>query len=255
MPPWHVPPPAHGVSSGLGVPLQPPVALSQIPFIKHSSHVIGVPAHVVAEHLSPVVQALPSSQVAPGMGSTLQPVVISHVFLVHALVSEQSSAGPPTHLPLRQASWSVHLLLSLHGVLSAAGAWLHIWVAGLQVSTVHGSLSLQSRPMPPHLPAVHLSPVVHALPSSQGVLSSLLVLTHPVDRSHVSAVHSFRSSHGIMAPGRHVPAWQESPWLQTLLSVHGVLSATGPCTQAPDELQASVVQGFPSSEHPAPAGL
>jgi hypothetical protein len=147
---------------------------------------------------------------------------------------------------------SVHLLLSLQGVLSMAGAWLHIIVAGSHVSTVHGSLSLQLTPMPPHLPAVHLSPVVQALPSSQVVLSILLVLTHPIIRSHVSVVQSFRSSHGIMAPDRHVPPWHESPWVQTLLSLHGVLSAAGPCTQAPALLQASVVQGFPSSEHAAP---
>jgi hypothetical protein len=180
--------------------LQPPVALSHVAFIKQSSQVIGVPPHVVAAHLSFVVHGSPSSQVSPGMGSTLQPVTMSHVFFVHGLVSEQSSAGPPRHLPPRQASWSVHLLLSLQGVLSAAGAWLHIWVAGSQVSTVHGSLSLQLRPMPPHLPAVHLSPVVQALPSSQVVLSILLVLTQPVIRSHVSVVQSFRSSQGIMAP-------------------------------------------------------
>jgi hypothetical protein len=246
----------HGVSSGFAAPLQPPVALSHIAFIKQSSQVIGVPgAHVVAAHLSFVVHGSPSSQAVPGEGSTLHPVAGSHVFLVHGLVSEQSGAGPPTHLPARQASWSVHLLLSLHGVASAEGAWLHCWVAGLQVSTVHGSLSLQSRPTPPHLPPVHLSPVVHALPSSQVVLSVLLGLTQPVDELHESVVQSFLSSQEIMPPGWQAPLWHESPWVQTLLSVHGVLLATGPCTQAPEALQASVVQGFPSSVQPAPAGL
>jgi hypothetical protein len=43
--------------------------------------------------------------------------------------------------------------------------------------------------------------------------------------------------------------------VQTLLSVHIVLLATGPCTQAPEASQASVVQGFPSSVHPWPAAL
>jgi len=65
---------------------------------------------------------------------------------------------------------SVHLSLSVHGVLFGALAWLHCWMAGSQVSMVHGSLSLQLRPMPPHLPPVHLSPVVQALPSLQTVL-------------------------------------------------------------------------------------
>jgi hypothetical protein len=43
--------------------------------------------------------------------------------------------------------------------------------------------------------------------------------------------------------------------VQTLLSVHGELLATGPCTQEPEALHASVVQGFPSSVHPCPAAL
>jgi hypothetical protein len=51
-----------------------------------------------------------------------------------------------------------------------------------------------------------------------------------------------------------VPLWHESPWVQTLLSVQGVLLAALSCTHAP-LLHASVVHGLPSSVHPAPSGL
>ena len=77
-----------------------PVVLSHVAFCKHSSHVIGTPPpHVVPAHFSPVVHASPSSQVAPGLGSTLQPVAGSHEFFVQGFVSEQSCAGPGVQRP------------------------------------------------------------------------------------------------------------------------------------------------------------
>ncbi len=74
----------------------------------------------------------------------------------------------------------MHLSLSLHGVLFCTLAWLHCCITGSHVSVVHGLLSSQFRPMPPHLPLVHLSPVVQALPSLQIVLSALLAFAQPV---------------------------------------------------------------------------
>jgi hypothetical protein len=55
--------------------------------------------------------------------------------------------------------------------------------------------------MPAHLPAVHLSPVVQALPSSHMVLSSLFTFEQPVMGSQLSVVQSLLSLHVTGAPG------------------------------------------------------
>ncbi len=95
------------------------------------------------------------------------------------------------------------------------------------MSAVHGLLSSQLTPVPPHFPAVHLSPEVQALPSSQGVLSALFVLEQPVIELQLSTVQSLLSLHVTGVPGLQLPPWHESPWVQTSLSVQAKLSATG----------------------------
>jgi hypothetical protein len=210
--------------------------------------------HVVPWHFSPVVHASLSSHAAPVFGSTLQPVAGSHEFLVHSLVSEQSITGPAVHRPFWQVSFSVHLLLSVHGVLFATFEWLHNCVVGSHVSVVQGLLSSQLRPMPPHLPAVQWSPVVHMLPSSHMALSGLFGFWQPIARSQLSVVQSLLSLQLVIGPGRQVPLWQASPWVQTSLSVQGVLLAAGSCAQVP-MLHPSVVHTLPSSVQGAPAGL
>jgi hypothetical protein len=170
---------------------------------------------------------LPSSQLAPGLGCKVQPVAGSQPLVVHGLVSVQSSGGPATQIPPLQVSLSVHLLLSVHGVLSCKFEWAHCWFAGLQVSAVHGLLSSQFTPMPPHFPAVHLSPMVQALPSSQGVSSILFTLEQPVIELQLSTVQSLLSLHVTGVPALQLPPWHASPWVQTSLSVQGKLSATG----------------------------
>src|SRR5262249_17224521 len=119
---------------------------------------------------------------------------------------------------------------------------------------VHGLLSSQLTPTPAHFPAVHLSPVVQALPSSQGVSSILLTLEQPVIELQLSTVQSLLSLHVSGMPGLQLPAWHPSPSVQTSLSVQGKLSATAACSHAPAMLQASVVQTLPSSVHGDPAG-
>jgi hypothetical protein len=151
------------------------------------------------------VQELPSSQFAPGLGCTVQPVAGSQLLVVHGLVSVQSSGGPAMQRPPLHVSLSVHLLLSVHGVSSWRFEWAHCWVAGSQVSAVHGLLSSQFTPMPPHLPAVHLSPEVQALPSSQGVSSILFTLEQPVIELQTSTVQSLLSLHVTGPPGLQLP--------------------------------------------------
>jgi hypothetical protein len=188
------------------VPLQTPVILLHVAPCRHSSHTTGVPPpHVVPEHFSPFVHASPSSHVAPLFGSVLQPATMSHELFVQGLVSEQSSAGPPTQRPFWHVSLVVHLLLSEQGVLLATFVRLHICVAGSHVSVVHGLLSSQLTPMPTHFPATQWSPDVHMLPSSHIVLSGLFTFWQPVMRSHESVVQSLRSSQLTALPGWQFP--------------------------------------------------
>jgi hypothetical protein len=93
-----------------------------------------------------------------------QPVDGSHESSVHGLLSLQSVAAPPAHVPFAQVSPVVHALPSSHAAVLLA---LTQPVAGRQESSVHGLLSLQSSAgPPPQAPLAQVSFVVHALPSS-----------------------------------------------------------------------------------------
>src|SRR6266403_1337582 len=74
-----------------------------------------------------------------------------------------------------------------------------------------------------HTPPWQASPLVQALPSSQGVVSAT-----PVPR--------------------HTPLWQVSPVVQGLPSSHGVLSGSGVPAQTPPWQVSLLVQEFSSSQ-------
>src|SRR5437899_2907081 len=78
-----------------------------------------------------------------------------------------------------------------------------------------------------HTPPWQASPLVQALPSSQGVVSATAV-------------------------PRHTPLWQVSPVVQGLPSSHGVLSGSGVPAQTPPWQVSLLVQEF-SSSHAAPS--
>jgi hypothetical protein len=77
-------------------------------------------------------------------------------------------------------------------------------LAGLQASVVHTLLSLQSGGGPPaQLPPAQWSPVVHALPSSQGSL--LFTCVQPVAGLQASVVHTLLSLQLGGGPPTQVP--------------------------------------------------
>ena len=125
-------------------------------------------------HLSPEVQALPSSQVSV-LGVMTQPRSESQYSVVQGLASSQDRA-PPAQTP------ALHLSPLVQASPSSQGAVLLTLaqpVAGLQESVVHRLLSLQSTAAPAlHKPRLHLSPVVQALSSLQSRV--LLTLAQPV---------------------------------------------------------------------------
>jgi hypothetical protein len=140
-----------------------------------SSQTAPVPeTHAPPEQASPVVQAFPSSQTAVLLTCSHTPVVGLQASSVHGLLSLQVTAVPPTQVPPEQASPTVQAFPSLHVAVLLTCSHP---VDGLQLSSVHGLLSLQVTPVPgTHAPAEQASPVVHALPSSHAAV--LLTYSH-----------------------------------------------------------------------------
>ena len=94
-----------------------------------------------------VVQALASSQLVPlPTAAYWQPAVALQLSVVHGLASLHTSGLAPTHAPLLlQASVWVHRLPSVHDAPASVAepTLLQAPVVVLQVSSVHGLLSLQ----------------------------------------------------------------------------------------------------------------
>ena len=116
---------------------------------------------------------------------------------------------------------------------------------GSHVSSVHGLASSQSGAAPPtHMPPEHVSPVVHASPSSQG--SVLSTFRQPRTESQESSVQGLASSQSGAAPPTQTPAAQVSPVVQALPSSHDSMLST--LTQPRTESHESLVHGLPSSQ-------
>ena len=132
-----------------------------------SSQFTGVPLH------APPEQTLKNVRLEVELGITLllvfvQPVAGLQASVVQRLPSLQFSGGPPAQAPPAQVSLVVHMFPSLQG------AELLAWkqpVSEPQKSSVQTFPSSQSGGGPPtHTPPEQKSGVVHALPSSHGLL-------------------------------------------------------------------------------------
>ena len=198
--------------------------------------------HAPPLHVSPVVQALPSLHVSV-LFVNVHPTDGSQTSVVHALLSLQVIAVPPPHAPALHRSPVVQAFPSLHVRVLFTNTHP---VDGLQVLSVHGFMSSQTRGVVPmHAPELHASPVVHAFPSSH--VAVLFVKTHPVAGLHESFVHGFPSVHPSVPLPPQVPAEQVSPIVHASPSSHDRLLLTLTQPEAPQE---SSVHGLPSS-HPA----
>jgi hypothetical protein len=149
----------------------------------------GPPTQAPLLQASFVVQASPSLQGLLLLVCT-HPVMASQLSSVQTLPSLQFGGGPPAQLPPLQVSLVVQASPSSHGAVLLA---LTHPVAGLQLSSVHTLLSLQSGGGPPtQVPPVQASLVVHKLPSLHGAL--LLAWTHPIEGLQLSSVQTLPSS-------------------------------------------------------------
>jgi hypothetical protein len=117
-----------------------------------------------------------------------QPVAGVHPSSVQTLLSLQLGAGPPTQVPPLHASFVVHALPSLHGVLLLTVTQP---MDGLQLSSVQPLASSQTVGPPGwQLPPEHTSPSVHAFASLQ--TSLLGAFTHdPNGATQLSSVQPF----------------------------------------------------------------
>src|SRR6266481_4417480 len=116
-------------------------------------------------------------------------------------------------------------------------------VASLQESVVQALPSSQFGAAPPaQLPPLHVSGVVHALPSSHG--SVLLRCVHPVAGLQPSSVQTLPSLQSSAGPPWQLPPLQVSAVVQALLSLQGSVLLT--CVHPVAGLQPSSVQTLPS---------
>ena len=120
--------------------------------------------------------------------------------------SLQFRLTPGWQLPPEQESPIVQALLSLQEAVLLACVQP---VAGLQASFVHTLPSSQLGAAPPtQVPPLHVSLVVHALPSLHGAV--LLVYTQPVAGTQVSFVQGLLSLQVSGVPGWQIPEEQVS---------------------------------------------
>src|SRR6185503_13008430 len=94
------------------------------------------------------------------------------------------------------------------------------------------------------VPPPQMSPVVQALPSSQG--SVLLVCVHPEAALQPSVVHTLLSSQLSAAPPTQTPPLHASDVVQALPSSQGLVLFV--CVHPEAALQPSVVHTLPSSQ-------
>jgi hypothetical protein len=181
------------------------------------------------------VHALPSLQPVPfaRAGFEHAPVPGSHEPAAwHWSLAAQETGLAAVHVPAWQLSPSVHALPSLQPVPFASAGFEHAPVLGShEPAAWHWSLAAQETGLPPvHVPPWQLSPRVHALPSLQPVPFASAVFEHaPVPGLHEPAAwHWSLAAHVTELPPVHVPAWQLSPSVHALPSLHTVpFAATG----------------------------
>ena len=134
-----------------------------------SSHTVAGPGtHALLAHLSPVVQALLSLQIAVLAVFTQTPAPVQESS-VHGFASSQLLPPVGMHAPATQWSPVVQPSLSLQG-FALSFVFVHP-VAGLQPSSVQALPSLHTSAGPPTQALLaHWSLVVHLLPSSHGAV-------------------------------------------------------------------------------------
>jgi hypothetical protein len=157
------------------------------------------------------VHLSPSSQAPVLTGFEQTPVVVLHVpALWHWSLALHTIGLLPVQTPVWHVSLCVHLLPSLQATPSVLLGFEQTPVVLSQLPTLwHWSLAEHVTGLAPtHLPALQLSLLVHAFPSSQVVPAATgTALQAPVTASHVPALHaSLSAEQSTAVPPTHLPA-------------------------------------------------
>jgi hypothetical protein len=245
------------VPSATGEYATTPVSGSQTP-VEHGFVVsigTGVPAVQLPapSQVSLPLQRSKSLQLEPAERATcVTPCVGSQLSSVHALPSFTASGVPAVHVPLWQVSLPLHTLPSGQAVPFAFVGFEQVPFVGLQVpASWHASDAVQITGFAPtHVPVWQVSDWVQPSPSEQVLPFAFAgVEQRPVDGLHVPA--SWHWSIAVQVTGvpfTQLPdALHVSEPLQRLPSEQLVPVATGVCVTPMPEVQASTVQGLPSS--------
>jgi hypothetical protein len=210
-----------------------PVKLLHVPATWQAAgcgHVTGLlPMQVPLWQLSVCVHALPSLHAVPFAtfaGVEQAPVTVSHVLAnLHPIAAAQTTGLLPVHVPPWQVSVCVHALPSLHVVPFAMFAGVE--QAPVTVSHVlailHAVAAAQlTGLLPVHVPLWQVSVCVQALPSLHVVpFAAFVGAGHwPVAGSQVPGTLHVPAVHVVGVPGMQAPAWQLSPTVQALPSLH-----------------------------------
>lgn len=218
---------------------QEPVPGSHVPAVWHVSlaeHVTGLdPVQVPLWQVSLFVHALPSLHAVPLARAGLEQVPVLGLHAPtpwHWSLAVQLTGFVPVHVPFWQESVRVHPLPSLHAVPLAATGLEHAPVLGLHVPAAwHWSLATHATELAPtHTPPWHESTWVHALPSLQDVPLAATGFVHaPLAGLHTPAAWHWSLAAQITLPDAvQTPAWQLSPSVHALPSLHDVpFAATG----------------------------
>ncbi len=161
---------------------------SVVQTLPSSQFALMAPTHAPPLQVSPVVHKLPSSQLA-AMLTCLQPTSEAQLSVVQEFLSSQSACWPPAQVPDWQVAPVTHRPPVEHAPVVGVNTQPPL---PSQESMVQASPSLQLSVVPRQLPPVHLSPLVHGLPSSQAIV--LFVCVQPVPGTHASSVHRLLSS-------------------------------------------------------------
>lgn len=173
--------------------------------------------------------------------------------VVHGLPSSQLTGVPrqPTPPSLNRPQRSAVVQVSPSLQPPSRETKTHCWFVWLHESTEHGLLSLQiTPPVAVHCPITQRSPVLHALPSSQFVVSATFWNTQPTPASQESAVQGLLSSHESVLMGVHTPPTHRSPWVQAFESEQGTFER-GTVVHPVEGLHESLVHALPSSHESA----
>ena len=154
-----------------------------------SLHARADPPHVEPVHVSPAVQNIPSSQLAPSFAlNDIRFRVGSHTRHEFdgsscPMPKQEPPITHPVHVAMHASLTTSQISPAAHGLVPAA----HVFAVSSHVSVpLHATPSPQRAPDPTHTPPEHASLDVQYIPSSHDTPSSGLNAVLERDASHTS---------------------------------------------------------------------